>query len=190
MILADEPTGNLDTQTSIEIMGVFQKLNDEGITIVMVTHELDIASYTKRNIVMRDGKIVGDTQVKPRLFSDRGIAQIARSAGSGTIGAMKLFIILRVAARALRRNQLRTILTMLGMIIGVGAVIVTQSLGNGAKAQVEAQIASLGQNVILIFSGSFTRGGVRSGGYTAGTLTLEDCACHRAGNSRRHARQS
>src|SRR5580704_15717709 len=87
---------------------------------------------------------------------------------------MKLFIILRVAARALRRNLLRTILTMLGMIIGVGAVITTVSLGNGAKSQVEAQIASMGENVVLIFSGSFTRGGVKSGWNNAGTLNVED----------------
>jgi putative ABC transport system ATP-binding protein len=69
MLLADEPTGNLDTQTSIEIMGVFQKLNDEGITIVMVTHELDIASFTRRNVIMRDGKIVSDTPVASRLIA-------------------------------------------------------------------------------------------------------------------------
>ena len=69
LILADEPTGNLDTRTSIEIMGVFQKLNDRGITIMMVTHELDIASYTKRNIVMRDGAIVSDVPVPRRLVS-------------------------------------------------------------------------------------------------------------------------
>jgi putative ABC transport system ATP-binding protein len=69
MVLADEPTGNLDTQTSIEIMGVFQKLNDEGITVVMVTHELDIASYTKRNVVMRDGRIVSDQPVAGRLIA-------------------------------------------------------------------------------------------------------------------------
>ena len=67
MVLADEPTGNLDSRTSIEIMGVFQKLNDEGITIIMVTHELDIAKYTKRNVVMRDGCVVGDTLVAQRL---------------------------------------------------------------------------------------------------------------------------
>jgi putative ABC transport system ATP-binding protein len=66
MLLADEPTGNLDTQTSIEIMGVFQKLNDEGITVIMVTHELDIASYTKRNVIMRDGRIVSDAPVARR----------------------------------------------------------------------------------------------------------------------------
>jgi putative ABC transport system ATP-binding protein len=67
MVLADEPTGNLDSRTSVEIMGVFQKLNDEGITIVMVTHELDIAKYTKRNVVMRDGRVVSDTPVAARL---------------------------------------------------------------------------------------------------------------------------
>jgi putative ABC transport system permease protein len=89
---------------------------------------------------------------------------------------MKLFAVLRVAARALRRNTLRTILTMLGMIIGVGAVIATVSLGNGAKSQVEAQIAALGQNVVLVFSGSFTRGGVRSGFNNAGTLVVDDAA--------------
>ena len=64
------PTGNLDSRTSIEIMGVFQKLNDQGITIVMVTHELDIAQYTKRMVVMRDGKLVGDTPVASRLQAD------------------------------------------------------------------------------------------------------------------------
>ena len=67
LLLADEPTGNLDSKTSIEIMGVFQKLNEQGITIVMVTHELDIAHYTKRMIVMRDGKVVSDAPVGDRL---------------------------------------------------------------------------------------------------------------------------
>jgi putative ABC transport system ATP-binding protein len=76
MLLADEPTGNLDTQTSIEIMGVFQKLNDEGITICMVTHELDIASYTKRNVIMRDGKIISDTQVPKRLIATDELAKL------------------------------------------------------------------------------------------------------------------
>jgi len=67
LLLADEPTGNLDSRTSVDIMGVFQKLNDEGMTIVMVTHELDIAQYTKRMVVMRDGKVVGDSPVAGRV---------------------------------------------------------------------------------------------------------------------------
>src|SRR5438034_3063382 len=76
LLLADEPTGNLDSQTSVEIMGVFQKLNDQGITIVMVTHELDIAQYTRRMVVMRDGKGVGDTAVANRLFAEIGRAHV------------------------------------------------------------------------------------------------------------------
>ena len=67
LLLADEPTGNLDTRTSVEVMGVFQKLNEAGITVVMVTHELDIAQYTKRSIVMRDGLVVSDAPVAHRL---------------------------------------------------------------------------------------------------------------------------
>jgi putative ABC transport system ATP-binding protein len=70
LLLADEPTGNLDSQTSIEIMGVFQKLNERGITIIMVTHELDIARYTKRNVILRDGKIVTDSTVADRLNAE------------------------------------------------------------------------------------------------------------------------
>src|SRR5216110_2743904 len=79
-----------------------------------------------------------------------------------------------VALRALRRNKLRSVLTALGIIIGVGAVIAMVGIGKGAKAQVEAQIASLGQNVILIFSGSTTSSGIRTGWGGAGTLKIED----------------
>jgi putative ABC transport system ATP-binding protein len=76
LLLADEPTGNLDSQTSIEIMGVFQKLNDQGITIVMVTHELDIARYTRRNVILRDGNIVTDTMVSSRLNADTELERL------------------------------------------------------------------------------------------------------------------
>jgi putative ABC transport system permease protein len=80
----------------------------------------------------------------------------------------------RVALRALQRNKLRSLLTMLGIVIGVGAVIAMVGIGNGAKSQVEAQIATLGQNVILIFPGSTSSGGVQSGSGGVGTLKLED----------------
>ncbi len=69
VILADEPTGNLDSKTSVEVMGVFQKLNEQGITIIMVTHELDIARYCKRNLVMRDGRLVSDVRVPHRSIA-------------------------------------------------------------------------------------------------------------------------
>ena len=76
LLLADEPTGNLDSQTSIEIMGVFQKLNDEGITVVMVTHEIDIAHYTKRMVVMRDGRIVTDALVENRSKAEQELQRL------------------------------------------------------------------------------------------------------------------
>jgi len=87
---------------------------------------------------------------------------------------MKVGSTFNVAFRALRRNKLRSVLTALGIIIGVGAVIAMVGIGNGAKAQVESQIASLGQNVILIFSGSTTASGIRTGWGGAGTLKVED----------------
>jgi len=76
LLLADEPTGNLDSQTSIEIMGVFQKLNEQGITIVMVTHELDIAQYTKRNVIMRDGHVITDMFVEKRNNAEEELARL------------------------------------------------------------------------------------------------------------------
>src|SRR6266513_3433207 len=87
---------------------------------------------------------------------------------------MRIAPTFNVALRALRRNKMRSVLTALGIIIGVGAVIAMVGIGNGAKAQVEAQIASLGQNVILIFSGSTTSSGIRTGWGGAGTLKIED----------------
>ncbi len=87
---------------------------------------------------------------------------------------MRLGATVIIAFRALRRNKLRSVLTALGIIIGVGAVVAMVGIGNGAKAQVEAQIASLGENVILIFSGSTTASGIRTGWGSAGTLKMED----------------
>ncbi len=76
ILLADEPTGNLDSKTSIEIMGVFQKLNEQGITIVMVTHELDIARYCQRNLIMRDGRLVSDVRVENRLIATEEMKRV------------------------------------------------------------------------------------------------------------------
>jgi putative ABC transport system ATP-binding protein len=76
VLLADEPTGNLDSRTSVEVMGVFQELNDRGMTIVMVTHELDIAAYARRNIVMRDGQLIRDAPVKNRLIAQEQLLRL------------------------------------------------------------------------------------------------------------------
>ncbi len=76
VLLADEPTGNLDSKTSVEIMGVFQKLNEQGITVIMVTHELDIARYCRRNLIMRDGRVVNDMHVADRLRATGELSRI------------------------------------------------------------------------------------------------------------------
>ena len=79
LVLADEPTGNLDTRTSIDIMGFFQELNDAGITIVMVTHELDIAAYCKRMVVMRDGEVINDTINTSRRLAKDELAALSHA---------------------------------------------------------------------------------------------------------------
>jgi putative ABC transport system permease protein len=87
---------------------------------------------------------------------------------------MRVSATFKVAGRALRKNKLRSVLTALGIIIGVGAVIAMVSIGNGAKAQVQSQIASLGENILQVFSGSITSSGIRTGFGGAGTLKIED----------------
>jgi putative ABC transport system ATP-binding protein len=79
VLLADEPTGNLDSRTSIEIMGIFQQLNERGITIIMVTHEPDIAAYAQRNVVIRDGVVLSDKGVPQRLDAAREIEHVKTS---------------------------------------------------------------------------------------------------------------
>ena len=81
VLLADEPTGNLDSRTSIEIMGIFQELNERGITIVMVTHESDIAAYAQRNVVMRDGLVLNDFAVAERRNAVVEMERLATSVG-------------------------------------------------------------------------------------------------------------
>jgi len=87
---------------------------------------------------------------------------------------MNLREVIRVALRALARNKMRTILTMLGIIIGVGAVICTVAIGQGASAQVQNQIQSLGTNMVMIFSGSVNTSGVRMGSQATKTLVVDD----------------
>jgi putative ABC transport system ATP-binding protein len=87
VLLADEPTGNLDSKTSVEVMGVFQKLNEQGITIVMVTHELDIARYCKRNLVMRDGVVVSDIAVAERLIATAELRRLREAEAAAKLTA-------------------------------------------------------------------------------------------------------
>ncbi len=182
ILLADEPTGNLDSTVSVEIMEIITRLNRErGLTVVVVTHDPDVAAYVDRVITFRDGVIVSDHRKPrgadqtdsaamvastPRLAAD----EIARADNAWTFGAMAL----SAAARALRRNKLRAVLTMLGIFIGVAAVIAMVAVGDGARYSVEQQIQSLGTNLLVILPGATTSNGVRAGFGSTSTLRVSD----------------
>ncbi len=185
LLLADEPTGNLDTRTSHEIMETLRSLNrEQGVTIVLVTHDADIAAYTDRIVTMRDGIIVADERVtKPTappaaaepkraaFFQPFGLpAPTLPTAGFLAFALM----ILGAAAQAIGRNKMRSALTMLGVFIGVAALIVMVAVGNGASEAVRNQIESLGTNVVVILPGALTMGGIRAGFGSASTLTVAD----------------
>ena len=172
IILADEPTGALDSRTSIEIMAIFQRLNREhGITVVIVTHEPDISCFAERILSFKDGRLVRDEPVKEQRQATREL-QLPESE---MVSSMKKLVhSLTIAFDALRINKMRSALTMLGIIIGVAAVIAMVAVGSGAEERIRQQIASIGSNVIVVLSGSLTSSGIRMGTGNAQTLTEED----------------
>jgi macrolide transport system ATP-binding/permease protein len=182
ILLADEPTGNLDSVTSTEIMTTLQKLNRErGVTVILVTHDAEIAKYAQRVITLRDGLIVTDQKQRghapevleaavskqPPRVAD---AALAEAAASQRFGLMAL----KAAARALARNKLRSALTMLGIFIGVAALIAMVAVGQGANQAVKEQIASLGTNLLIVLPGAVTASGVRNGYGSRSTLRASD----------------
>jgi macrolide transport system ATP-binding/permease protein len=190
LLLADEPTGNLDTKTSHEIMVTLQALNRErGVTIIVVTHEPDIATYAGRVITMRDGAVISDERrpaVGPPPAASGRISPlgplptprqpapaVATSASAGTLWAFASMIV-AAALQALARNKMRSALTMLGVFIGVAALIAMVAIGQGANDAVRKQIESLGTNLLVVVPGATTMGGMRSGQGSASTLTVVD----------------
>jgi macrolide transport system ATP-binding/permease protein len=180
VLLADEPTGNLDTRNSHEIMQRLQTLNRErGVTIIVVTHEPDIAEYADRVITMRDGAILSDE--RKRKLSNPAVTAVeavkaASEYSSGAIPSPWAFgaMITSAALQALVRNKMRSALTMLGVFIGVAALIAMVSVGQGANEAVRKQIESLGTNLLVVLPGATAMGGARGGLGSASTLTVGD----------------
>ncbi len=190
IILADEPTGNLDSAMSDEIMDIFLALNRAGITILMVTHEESVAAYARRLVKFKDGVIVTDEPVRdPRRGNPNTRVDVERirtvtargeKKRRGVLSPGELWENVRSAARSLLQNKMRAVLTILGILIGVGAVIAMVSVGQGATAGVTQRIQGLGSNFLTVMPGSANVGGVRQGFGSVSTLTIDDAAAIKA----------
>ncbi len=172
IIFADEPTGNLDTKSEEEIMKILEGLNAKGKTIIMVTHEREVAERAKRIIFMRDGNIVTDEKTAKASSTATGVhatlVDDILSRKDLKAGKAEWMDHLREAVRSIFSNKLRSILSMLGILIGVGAVIAMLALGEGAKQSISQRLASLGTNLLMIRPGSSQLRGVA---LEAGTVT-------------------
>jgi macrolide transport system ATP-binding/permease protein len=189
LVLADEPTGNLDSHTSVEILEMFQQLNAEGITVVLVTHDPKVAGYAHRTIHIADGLVEGDETNAHVMHADG--AATASQGGDTPAPRGSLYgdaaskprsravpslvpATFVTALGALRRNKMRSALSALGVIIAVGAVIAMMEIGQGSKAALQKTIASMGANNLLILPGAATSGGISWGVGTTQKLTPQD----------------
>jgi len=158
-------------------METLARLNrEQGVTVIVVTHESDIAAYAQRVVTMRDGAIVSDYRNPERMAAvpaPRAAQPAAASAGPAHSWAFALMI-MAAAAQALWRNRTRSVLTMLGVFIGVAALIAMIAVGQGADDAVRRQIESLGTDLFVVVPGAATSGGVRAGFGSASTLTVAD----------------
>lgn len=247
LLLADEPTGNLDSHTSVEILEMFQRLNAEGIAVLLVTHDPKVAEYAHRTIRITDGLVEGD-EVNPNMrppsphvnFDDDGrrrelasvgqkaatVGRDARETASGTHDRQNVATVLQVhkaaavgrthaetkndvilendgetvlrvdagakvsvktaspllpatwrtALGALRRNKMRSMLSALGVIIAVAAVIAMTEIGQGSKVALQKGLSSLGANTLMVMPGAASTGGITHGSGSVMTLSPDDAA--------------
>ncbi len=170
IILADEPTGALDSKSGAEVMQLLRDLNAQGHTVLLITHDPEVAAQANRIVELKDGNIVSDRgtgSVTPAQAAPKHPEHHART-GFALFDALEAG---RMALQALRGNLLRTLLTLLGIIIGVASVVAMLAIGDGAKQSVLDRITAMGTNLLLIRPGAPNIR--RSDGITA-TLVAED----------------
>ncbi|MBL8631564.1 MAG: MacB family efflux pump subunit [Rhodospirillaceae bacterium] len=172
VILADEPTGALDSKSGEDVMHLLHDLNAKGHTILLITHDANVAKRAKRVIEIRDGEIVSDTG-RSAAVSEH-VIQPPSVDTHGSADGVKMPDIMeagKMAFRALRTNLLRTLLTLLGIIIGVASVVAMLAIGNGAKQEVLDRMSSMGTNLLLVRPGAAN---LRMADGVRATLTMDD----------------
>ena len=179
VIFADEPTGNLDTKSTQEIIEILKTLNQQGKTIVLVTHEHEISQHAKRIIYMRDGEIVSDevngSQVQKGVVTSEKMFSVGKVSKPGTMFSVTEVIDnLRQGFHAILSNKMRSLLSMLGILIGVASVIAMLALGEGAKESISDTFASLGTNILTIRSGARRMGGAALEAGSVTRFTIKD----------------
>ena len=168
VILADEPTGALDSGTSNELLGLLEELHEAGRTIILITHDPKVAARAKRVIELKDGRVISDTgtgDARPAKADTYRYDRRGPSLFSQVIESVKM------AFRSLRANLFRTALTLLGVIIGVAAVVAMLAIGQGSQREVMARFESMGSNLLFVRPGA---PGTRMRGDAIATLTLDD----------------
>ncbi len=149
VILADEPTGALDSQSGEEVMALLRSMHEQGHTIIVITHAREVAEQADRLIEIRDGHILSDRTERP--VSDRAAPeQLRQASGGGTAAIADFSEAVKMALRALRANLFRTILTLLGIIIGVSSVVAMLAIGSGAQKSILDRINAMGSDLLLI----------------------------------------
>ncbi|MBC7531961.1 MAG: ABC transporter permease [Oligoflexus sp.] len=175
MILADEPTGNLDSQSEKEIIGILHDLNDQGITIVIVTHEEEVGQQAKRLIRMRDGVVQSDERRLP--FKQNALEKQAAESKLSQIPLANVVQHFAQGIKTLAANKVRTALSVLGILIGVAAVVAMLAIGAGAQAAMQKELSSLGSNLLILRPGATrSSSGVRSDAGATSKLAQEDAA--------------
>ena len=153
IILADEPTGALDSKSGAEVMALLEDLAAEGHTVILITHDASVAAHANRVIELKDGEIVKDSGSRNAaaipLGAQSEMPDLSNGVSSGPL-LSGLNESLRMAMRALKANIFRTVLTLLGIVIGVSSVVAMLAIGEGAKQRVIQQIGSMGTNLLVI----------------------------------------
>ncbi|HED4400536.1 TPA: MacB family efflux pump subunit [Pasteurella multocida] len=154
IILADEPTGALDSQSSQEVLSVLKTLNHQGHTVVLITHDMQIASHADRIITMKDGEIIADSGVTQNLMKSSAQEVTPQLSSMHYLATLRRYhAAFLMAMHMMFAHKIRTLLTMLGIIIGIAAVVCVIALGEGAKNKVLAEFSALGNNTIDIYPG-------------------------------------